>query len=110
MSKVGLAAASNLPLTTGRPANTLLARLKRPLGRWTNVTPTMITAHLKAMVKLLAGTYLGFTYKDVSTWTLWAVGAIALLCYGVDNVIISLIGRWRSDEMLGYIHVQAEKS
>ena len=68
----------------------------------------MITAHLKATVKLLAGTHLGFTYKDVSVQSLLAAGAMTLLCYGVDNDIISLIGIWRSDEMLRYHHVQAE--
>ena len=68
----------------------------------------MITAHLKAKVKLLAGTHLGFTYKDVSARSLRAVGSMSLLCSGLENDIIILIGRWRSDEMLRYIHVQAE--
>ena len=33
---------------------------------------------------------------------------MALLCSGVDHDIISLIGGWRSDEMMRYLHVQAE--
>ena len=33
---------------------------------------------------------------------------MALLFSGVDHDIISLIGRWRSDEMMRYLHVQAE--
>jgi hypothetical protein len=33
---------------------------------------------------------------------------MALLCAEVDTDIIRLIGRWRSDEMLRYLHVQAE--
>ena len=57
----------------------------------------MITAHLKATVKLFAGTHLGFTYKDVSARSLQAAGAMSLLFSGVDNDILSLIGRWRSD-------------
>ena len=61
------------------PANTPLARFKIPRGHWTNVTPTMITAHLKATVKLFAGTHLGFTHQDVSAQSLWAAGARALL-------------------------------
>ena len=73
-----------------------------------NATPTKITAHLKATVKLFAGTHLGFTHHDVSARSLRAAGAIALLYYGVGNYIISLIGRWRSNEMLRYLHVQAE--
>ena len=33
---------------------------------------------------------------------------MALLCAHVDTDIIRLVGRWRSDEMLRYLHVQAE--
>ena len=73
------------------------------------MTPTMITAHLKSTVKLLAGTHhLGFTYKDISARSLRAAGDMALLFSGVDTDIISLIGCWRSDEMLWYLHVQAD--
>ena len=92
----------------GDPVDTPLARFNTPRGRWTNVTPTVITALLKAKVNLLAGTHLGFTYKYVSARSLWAAGAIALLYSGVDTDIISLIGCWRSDEMLRYLHVQAD--
>ena len=67
----------------------------------------MITSHVKATVKLLAGTHLGFTYKDVSTRSLWAAGTMELLFSGVETDIISLIERWRSDEMLQYLRVQA---
>ena len=33
---------------------------------------------------------------------------MALLYSGVDHDIISLIGRWRSEKMMRYLHVQAE--
>ena len=68
----------------------------------------MITANLKAMVKLLAGTHLGFTYKDVSARFLQEAGTMALLCSGLDTAIISIIGRWRSDKMMRYLHVPDE--
>ena len=90
------------------PANTPLTRFKRTRGLWTNVTPTMIMAHLKATVKIFAGTHLGFTHQDFYAQSLRAAGAMALLCSDVYNDIISLIGRWRSDKMLRYLHVQAE--
>jgi hypothetical protein len=32
---------------------------------------------------------------------------MALLCARVDTDLIRLIGRWRSDAMLQYLHVQA---
>ena len=93
----------------GAPVITPLTRFKTPRGRWINVTPTMITAHLKAMVKLLVSTHLGFTHKDVSARSLRAAGAMTLFCSGVNNDITSLIGRWRSDEILRYLHVKAKK-
>ena len=68
----------------------------------------MITAHLKATVKFFTGTHMGFMHQDVSARSLRAAGAMALLYSGVDNDIISLIGRWRSDEMLRYLQVQSE--
>ena len=90
------------------PANTTLTRFKSPRGHWLNVTHPKITAHLKTTVKLFAGTPLGFTHHDVSARSLRAAGAMALLCSGVDHDIISLIGCWRSDKMMRYLHVQAE--
>jgi hypothetical protein len=33
---------------------------------------------------------------------------MALLCAQVDTDVIRLLGRWRSDEMLRYLHIQAE--
>jgi hypothetical protein len=33
---------------------------------------------------------------------------MVFLCAHVDTDIIKLLGRWRSDEMLRYLHVQAE--
>jgi len=32
---------------------------------------------------------------------------MSLLCAKVDTDIIRLVGRWKSDEMLRYLHVQA---
>jgi hypothetical protein len=33
---------------------------------------------------------------------------MALKCANVNSDTIKLLGRWRSDEMLRYLHVQAE--
>ena len=33
---------------------------------------------------------------------------MAMLCDGVDKNRLGLFGRWRSDEMLNYLHIQAE--
>ena len=48
-----------------------------------------------------------YTVDDVSVRSTRAGGAMALLCAGIDGDRIRLIGRWRSDEMYRYLHVQA---
>ena len=94
----------------GAPPNTPLSRLyQQPnvvLGGPTRVTPTHITNELREATKSL-GPSLGFLPSDVSARSLRAAGANALLLSNVDPNIIRLIGRWKSDEMLRYLHVQA---
>ena len=33
---------------------------------------------------------------------------MALLCHGTDDSLIRLLGRWRSDAMLRYLHLTAQ--
>ena len=71
-----------------------------------SITPSLITNTLQQAVTML-GADLGFLPSDVSARSLRAAGANALLLARVDTNIIRLIGRWRSDEMLRYLHCQA---
>jgi hypothetical protein len=71
------------------------------------VTPADISITLKSSVRAL-GPALGFLQADVSARSLRAAGAMALLCAHVDSDTIRLLGRWRSDEMLRYLTVQAQ--
>ena len=73
----------------------------------TKITPSMITNTLRHHVALIGPT-LGFLPTDVSVRCLRAAGANALLTADVDPCIIQLLGRWRSDEMLRYLHVQSK--
>ena len=61
---------------------------------------------LRQFVAIL-GPSVGFTPSEVSAKSLRASGAMALLRAGIDHDRIKLLGRWRSDEMLRYFHVQA---
>ena len=76
-------------------------------GKWEPVRPNDITLMLKNAVGIL-GASLGFTKEDISARSLRASGAMALLCANVDHDRIKLVGRWRSDAMLRYLHVQAQ--
>lgn len=44
---------------------------------------------------------------DIDARSLRSGGATALLCAGIDRDTTQLLGRWRSDAMLRYLHVQA---
>lgn len=67
---------------------------------------TDLTIALRASATRLFST-LGINPADISARSLRSGGATALLCAGVDSDITKLIGRWRSDEMLKYLHVRA---
>jgi hypothetical protein len=76
-------------------------------GQWHHVVPSDVTTALQQAVIFLGPT-LGFLASDVSARSLRSSGAMALLGAKVDTDMIRLVGRWRSDEMLRYLHVQAE--
>jgi hypothetical protein len=71
------------------------------------VTPDNISLTLKTSVGTI-GPSLRFSHKDVSARSLRAAGAMALLSAHVDTDTIQLLGRWRSNEMLKYLTVQAQ--
>ena len=75
---------------------------------WCRMTPADITSVLRAAVTALGPATLGFQARHISARALRAAGAMALLCANVDTDVIRLLGRWRSNEMLRYLHLQAE--
>ena len=91
----------------GALPNTPLSRCLHK-GTFTGVTPSIITETLRAAVTFLGASSLGFLSSDVSARCLRAAGANALLIANVDTDIIRMIGRWKSDVMLRYLHLQAE--
>lgn len=50
----------------------------------------------------------GLDPKDVSARSLRAGGAMTLLCGKVDHNLIQMLGRWHSDSMMRYLHLQAQ--
>lgn len=71
-----------------------------------HVTTQHITNFLRHSASLI-GERLGITPSDISARSLRSSGAMALLCAQVDPILIKLVGRWHSDEMLHYLHLQA---
>jgi hypothetical protein len=74
--------------------------------RWRLVPSTAITAALRASTTDIGHT-LGLQPSDISVRAIRAGGAMALLLGNVDYATIQLIGRWRSDQILRYLHVSA---
>ena len=86
--------------------NSPLARVHNG-NRWVKITPSAISRTLQEAVKYLSPASLGFLPTDVSARCLRAAGANALLCAKVDTDVIRLLGRWRLDKMLQYLHLRA---
>ena len=89
------------------PTQPLASFLDAATNAMTRLTPADITAILRLSVTVLGAQY-GFLPTDVSARSLRAAGAMALLCADVDSDRIRLLGRWQSDQMFRYLHVQAE--
>ena len=70
------------------------------------IQPRDITHRIRAALAIHP--HPGYQPKDVSARSTRAGGAMALLCAGVGQDRIRMIGRWRSDELYRYLHVQAQ--
>lgn len=90
-------APNDAPLCSVRSATT---------GKWCTISSKLITDTIRVSATIM-GPQLGFNASDVSARSCRAGGAMALLCGRVDTSIIQLVGRWRSDVMLRYLHLQA---
>jgi hypothetical protein len=76
------------------------------LGAWAYVLPAAITALLRLAATTSAPPRI--CPPLLSARSTRSGGAMALLNGGVDSDRIRLIGRWRSDEMYRYLHVQSQ--
>ena len=71
------------------------------------VTSRLLTEALRAAVTLLGPANIDLQPHEIEARSLRAGGATALLCANIDSNTIQLIGRWKSDAMLRYLHVSA---
>jgi hypothetical protein len=75
-------------------------------GSWHQINTSLLTTHLRHTASTLGNT-IGISPLDISVRSLRSSSAMALLCADVDTDKIRLLGCWRSDEKLRYLHVQA---
>ena len=78
----------------------------RYAGRWKHVTAADITTLLREAAASTPTA--NVPPAEVSARSLRASGAMALLHERVDGDVIRLIGRWKSDEMFRYLHLQSQ--
>jgi hypothetical protein len=95
-----------LHLRLHRATPTMPIYFVRTAHHWHPIHTTMLTQHLRHTLTTLQHE-VGVSPNDVSIHSLRASGVMALLCANVDPDKIRLLGRWRSDEMLRYLHIQA---
>ena len=97
---------SNTYENTAPPLDTNLAAVfNRKIS--SPVRSALITLALCAASTII-GPHVGFTPDDVSLHSMRAGGAMALLMARVGKDTIRLVGRWRSNEMLRYLHMTAQ--
>ena len=70
------------------------------------ILPADLTRRLRAALTIFPDAAYG--PADISARSTRAGGAMALLCAGYSFARIQLVGRWRSDELFRYLHVQAQ--
>jgi hypothetical protein len=87
------------------PPTAALHTVYLPSGSTTNITSNHLTAMLRRTCRQMPE--LGLQSGDISARALRASGAMALLCAQVDPLLVQLIGRWKSNAMLRYLHLQA---
>ena len=91
------------------PADTPLCTCKDNGGSRTYIQAKSISVALKMAIQHLDpdGSRLGIKPEEVDSRSLRAGGATALLVAGVGFDTIQLLGRWKSDAMIRYLHISA---
>ena len=90
----------------GSTSETPLSSYKKGI-KWQHIRGDDITAAIRAAVRA-AGLSIRFTEADISAHSLHEEGDIAILMARVEPDTIRLVGRWRSDTILYYIHTTAK--
>lgn len=89
------------------PDSTPLCSYHDRTGKLRHVTAANISDALKAGLALVGPNTVDIQAHEIDARSLRAGGATALLEAGVDKDIIQLLGRWKSDAMIRYLHVMS---
>ena len=90
----------------GASPDTALSAIRTSAASWRTIPATEITAALRTGTRQI-GKSIGLAPEDVSARAMRAGGAMALLLGNVDTDKIKMLGRWKSDAMMVYLHTSA---
>ena len=90
----------------GATVNTPISSFKKG-NKWQQIRGDNITTTIIANVRS-AGPSNGFTKADISAHSLCLGGCMALHMAQVDPYTIRLVGRYRSDTIIHYLHMTAK--
>ena len=85
---------------------TKLASYCTPTGKCVPLRAVQFTEMIQVHAALMKP-FTGIDPSELSARSLRAGGAMALLSGGCDSDIIKLLGRWKSDAMMDYLHQQS---
>jgi hypothetical protein len=87
------------------PTTTLASYFHK--GKRIPIKATYVTTALR-LATIATAHQTGLKHSDISARSLSAGGAMALICGRIDHNTIRMLGRWNSDAMLRYLHLQAK--
>ena len=93
--------------TYGSPTHTPLHCFYNTFGGVPHNTASSTITQLLRDSCAAVGESLGLLPAEIDARSLRSSGAMSLLCARVDTDWIKLLGRWKSDAMIRYLHVQA---
>ena len=78
-------------------------------GKQYRITDRNIANALHSTIDTMQDFNLGFSGKDIGTHSIRSGGAMAMCLAKVDQYMIMIIGRWKSDSFMKYIRKQIEQ-
>ena len=91
----------------GAPNDTFLCAYRKGGSAALTLLAARTLTKLLRQATLTLGASMGLAASEICAKSLRASGAMALLNRQVDRDTIQLVGRWKSDAMLCYLHIQA---
>jgi hypothetical protein len=88
--------------------DTKICKFKNDNGTISEINSAQVLPHLRAIIRLMGESNLGFKPEDTGLHGIRSGGAMAMFLANVSEVIIQRVGRWSSNAFLEYIREQVD--